>query len=102
MRLCLILATVLVLVAGCGGGDDATCAGICPAVVAAGCANGPPTQADCVSGCEGMLQTECAAQLQAMLDCSAGKTFTCDADDAPVATGCESQNAALNTCLESL
>ena len=103
MRLFLVLASVFTLVAACGGDDggDATCEGICPAVVAADCANGPPNLAECISGCEAIIDMGCSAEIQAVLNCSDGKSFTCDENDSAVASGCESQNDALNTCMAS-
>ena len=104
MRQFLILASLCALFVACGGDSDteATCAGVCPDVVAAECENGPPTLSECISGCENIFEMGCATELQAMLDCSAGKSFTCDEDDSPVASGCESQNDAVNTCIASL
>ena len=97
-----LMIAAAVFVGGCSdddGGSSATCEGTCPDVVAANCSAGPPTLNDCVSGCDTIRNSNCATQLQAVLDCAVDSSYTCDASGNPVAVGCDDQHDALNTCL---
>jgi hypothetical protein len=79
-------------------GGSSTCADICPAVVAAACAKGPPDVASCETGCAAVMSS-CGAEFNALLQCGgANPTFVCDADGNPYPTGCEAENAALVAC----
>jgi hypothetical protein len=71
-------------------------------VVAAQCPNGPPTQQDCVTGCEQIRAGPCAAQYDALFDCSgAAPDYACDAQDFITVIGCETAYQALSNCLAS-
>ena len=84
-----------------GSGDGlASCSESCPDVVAAGCPGGPPTEADCVNGCEMIKSGPCADQYAALSDCAGpDPQFACSERGAVVVTGCEDLNADLSTCL---
>ncbi|MBI5488089.1 MAG: hypothetical protein HY905_12215 [Deltaproteobacteria bacterium] len=95
-----------VSITGCGTEFDALmqcsyiapCTAMCPTVVAAGCSAGPPDEATCINGCVEFAGNGCVSELTALVDC-AGTAFsvTC-ISDAPVVTGCESENLAFAVC----
>ena len=100
-----ILPLAAVLVLGCGGdgdgGDDWDfCENTCPAVVAAGCDNGPADQAECLEGCQA-AETACPQVFADMKQC-AGKdaSYTCGEYEGPVAEGCQDESYALQACME--
>ncbi len=76
-----------------------TCAESCAFTVAAKCANGPSDQASCETGCNG-AKDQCPSQFDAYNACG-GRTPTviCDNNGMPVASGCETEAAALFACL---
>ena len=83
----------------CRGGGEVNCTDHCPAVVAAGCNNGPPTVGECETGCANTA-AQCPIQLAALLRCAgATPTFQCDANGRPYPAGCETENNLLNACL---
>ena len=90
---------------GLGGQDDGasslpSCADTCVDVVAAQCSNGPPTQQDCVTGCEQIRAGPCAAQYNALFQCSgATPDYACDAQGFVTVAGCETEYQALSNCL---
>lgn len=87
---------------GSGGSGGVSCASMCPKVVAAGCSNGPSTEADCETGCSSAAGS-CPSQYSAVVGCVSAQggtaQITCNANNAPVVTGCESQYAQLYSCL---
>jgi hypothetical protein len=75
------------------------CETYCGPVVAAGCAGGPPTEPACLAGCAAIL-AECPDAFAAVATCAGeAPTITCDAAGTPVATGCETEQAALMGCM---
>lgn len=82
-----------------GTGSAPTCAEVCPAVVAAGCKQGPPSVDSCETGCE-VVSMSCAAAFTALLACgTASPTFICDEAGNPYPKGCEAEGAALFACV---
>lgn len=76
-----------------------SCDEICPTVVDAGCAAGPPDLEACVDGCVNILNSPCMLDYNKMLACvGAEPTFTCAGDDLPIVDGCEEQFDALYAC----
>src|SRR5262245_32247032 len=76
-------------------GGTLTCDDSCTAVVALGCANGPTTQNECVSGCQ-LEQSSCPDEYDAVAKCAgAHPTYDCDASGYVTVVGCESQIAAV-------
>ena len=119
-----ILARVLpfvVLIAACGsdggsksgssneggvGGSGSTssdlpsCESTCPGVLAAKCASGPVSQSDCVSGCETVRASACAAQYRALYTCGgATPSYKCTSLGQVGIAGCDDQTNALWSCL---
>lgn len=112
-------AALAALVAACGGNTStssgtsstttgatttttssggATCADVCPAVVAAACSKGPPSAAECETGCASAM-SKCGAAIDALFACAgAAPKFVCDGAGNPYPKGCEAQNTALNAC----
>jgi hypothetical protein len=86
---------------GCGDDDGGDfCATNCSAVLAAGCTNGPTDHADCMTGCD-FARTSCPSQFNALAGCAGSSaTYECDANDSPAPVGCDSEIAALNTCMQ--
>lgn len=75
------------------------CETICTFVVPAGCENGPPGQADCVTGCQATKAGGCRVPFHITLACAGGDpTFGCDAMGRPVVAGCEQQFDDLYMC----
>ncbi len=97
--LCVLVGIFLV---SCGSDTDSpdadTCKTACPRTVAAGCAEGPTTDEDCLSGCNELLAA-CPTEMAALLACSPGKEVSCDADGNPVPDGCETEYDALMACI---
>ena len=76
------------------------CAEMCPFVVAAGCAGGPPDQAACVMGCEEVRAGPCAIEQSDAFACTGtAPTFACDAEGRPHVLGCEAAFTTLYACL---
>lgn len=102
VALLVAFATALAF-AGCGGdGDKDFCVANCPAVVAAGCTNGPTDQADCLTGCNS-ARTTCPTQFSSLAQCAGqAATFSCDANDSPIPVGCQAENEGLNACLQGI
>jgi hypothetical protein len=88
---------------GAGSGDSGlTCNESCPGAVAAACAHGPPSEADCLNGCE-VVQATCADAYDALSTCAgASPTYACGADGQVQIVGCESQGAALDACISGM
>ena len=87
-----------------GGGPPPSglppCSDVCTKVIAAQCPSGPPTQAECVTGCETIRTGKCQAQYQSLFDCAGpNPSYTCDAGGLVTVVGCESQDSALNACI---
>ncbi|HUU01486.1 MAG TPA: hypothetical protein VM425_08615 [Myxococcota bacterium] len=98
-----VLFTAILVFPGCSSGDGGDfCEANCPAVVAAGCSNGPADQADCLTGCN-TAQTTCPSQFNALAGCAGtDATFSCDAYDSPAPAGCVTENTLLNACLQGV
>jgi hypothetical protein len=97
------LGAIVFSFVGCGGDGDGGdfCSAYCPAVLAASCQNGPSDMEDCQGGCN-HAKTTCPTEFAALQGCTgASPTFSCDANQSPTADGCETENAALYTCLYS-
>jgi hypothetical protein len=72
--------------------DCPSCDVVCPFVVAAGCAGGPPDQASCVVGCQDAEAGDCQIPYHQSLACAGSQaTFSCDAMGRPTVAGCEPQ-----------
>lgn len=83
-----------------GLGATLSCGEVCPRVVAAQCSQGPKTEADCESGCRSIRAGKCAGRYDALVTCGgATPTYTCSTSGAVTVAGCESEDAALATCL---
>ena len=81
-----------------GGGDTSRCDEGCEAVLAADCEQGPPTQAACEEDCERFATGSCAAEYEALQDCSEGKTLTCSSLGLPTVPGCGAEQTAFLLC----
>jgi hypothetical protein len=83
-----------------GGPPEPDCTAYCAALVAAGCPAGPSDAESCQDACEVELAGgDCGEQLGALVVCSiAGGTVGCDAQGEPTVTGCESEQATLESC----
>jgi hypothetical protein len=87
---------------GSGAGALPPCAEVCTNVIAAQCPSGPPTQADCVSGCETIRTGKCRAQYMALFECAGSNpSYDCNSNGFVFVVGCESADSALNTCLST-
>ena len=76
------------------------CEQLCPFTVMPMCANGPPDEAGCVTGCKATMTGPCSAEFSATRACAGFEpTFTCDGSDRPVVAGCETEFDALYMCL---
>jgi len=95
------LSVLFTAIPGCSSGDgEDFCEANCPAVVAAGCSNGPSDLADCLSGCD-TSATSCPTEFAALQTCAgASPTFACDANNSPYPTGCQDENDALMLCMQ--
>jgi len=83
-----------------GGTNGVLCASICPSVVAAKCAHGPATEADCESGCQTIQLGTCGDEYDALYRCAgATPVYTCDGAGFVAVVGCETPQAALTACL---
>jgi hypothetical protein len=88
--------------AGAPSGTLPSCADVCTKVVATQCPSGPPSQSDCVSGCETIRAGKCRPQYMALFDCAGpNPSYDCNAGGFVVVVGCESADAALTTCLST-
>jgi len=75
------------------------CSQYCNSVVAAGCTAGPPTVADCLTGCAAIV-VDCPEAFATLATCAGeDPTITCDAAGTPVVTGCEADQYALLGCM---
>lgn len=78
---------------------DFNCDGVCPGVVAASCEGGPPTLADCLSGCAA-TPPACRVQLAAVVACGGESlTFICSSEGLVYVEGCEAEHDRLYDCL---
>ncbi|HEX4338496.1 MAG TPA: hypothetical protein VH062_21475 [Polyangiaceae bacterium] len=88
---------------GAGGGSSTglpTCDATCPGVLAAKCSAGPVSQSDCVTGCEAVRASQCAAQYRALYTCGgASPKYDCTTAGQVGLVGCDAQTAALWSCL---
>ncbi len=79
----------------------ATCATVCPALAAAGCAQGPASKADCIADCGTAESGVCGVLVTALAECrGADAEVLCTGDGVPTVAACESEEASLATCLE--
>jgi hypothetical protein len=88
---------------GSGGGDTSpSCADICPALVAEQCPDGPPSQEECVTGCEEIRSGPCETEYDALFACSGlAPNYACTAQGSVTVVGCESEFDAMWTCVVS-
>lgn len=85
-----------------GTGSLPTCQESCVDVMAAGCANGPGTTAECEAGCEA-ARVYCMTEVLVYAGCvGPDGTLTCDAEGEPVVAGCETQFDAVQSCLAAV
>jgi hypothetical protein len=94
------LAAVAAVLAGCDDDAEAgaSCAQICPNVMAAKCENDP----DCMATCNKVKDSTpmgCTDVYNALTRCYAGAKFTCDGDEQSVAKECSQQERAYAECL---
>lgn len=76
------------------------CPEICPFTVMPMCANGPPDEAACVTGCQDVMAGPCSVEFSATRACAGFEpTFSCDDAERPTVAGCEMQFADLYACL---
>jgi hypothetical protein len=88
--------------AGASNGNLPPCSEVCTDVIAQQCPSGPPTQADCVSGCETIRTGKCRDQYMALFACAGtNPSYTCNAGGFVQVVGCEAADSALNTCLST-
>jgi hypothetical protein len=93
------------VVVSCGGGGSSqpmppSCEDACPMSVATGCPLAPPTQADCLSGCQAIRAMGCTAQYDAFARCAGPMpVLECDSSGEVTAPGCMTESAAIYTCL---
>jgi hypothetical protein len=91
--------------AGSGGSSNSngalpSCEASCPGVLAAKCSHGPVSQDDCVSGCQAIRASKCAAEYAALFQCGGAKpVYSCDANGQVSLMGCDSAAAQLYSCL---
>ncbi len=101
----LISLAGLTLAVGCGeddDGDDSSsdiCEEGCAAVMAAACANSPPSQANCESTCVSLLRESCGAEYDEYQSCAVGKAVTCDASGRPTVEACSAEQDAFLACM---
>jgi hypothetical protein len=84
---------------GGGSSTDDVCERGCVETVAAGCANGPSSQEQCVSDCRSFSLGSCGAEYDALMACADGQPVTCSAQGLPIIEACLLQQAALVVCL---
>ena len=88
--------------AGANNGSLPPCADVCTRVVATRCPSGPPTQSECVSGCEMIRAGKCKDRYTALFACAGpNPSYDCNADGFVVVVGCEDADTALTTCLST-
>jgi hypothetical protein len=86
--------------AGSGGGALPSCDAVCPGVLSAKCSHGPVSQSDCVSGCQSVRASKCAAQYDALYQCGgATPRYACDSGGQVILAGCDSAAAMLYACV---
>ncbi len=103
-----LAASWAVALLGCGqhtnSDDDTTrtCEQTCPLVMTADCDNGPPSVAECESGCADTA-TRCPAQFDAVIACGGGSpTFSCGTNGMVYTDGCEDEQDAVYACLSGM
>jgi hypothetical protein len=97
-----LLLLVSSVVASCGsdGPRPVSCEAMCPVAVSTGCLHAPPTQADCISGCQAIRMAGCTGQYDAFARCAASlPSYTCDSLGQVTVEGCMTESAAIYTCL---
>ena len=100
-----LLFGLCVVVVACSGGSGSgsnppTCEASCPMAVSAGCPNGPPSQADCLQGCQAIVAAGCTPQYDALARCGPSPpTYACDTLGRVIVVGCQAEIDALYTCL---
>jgi len=67
--------------------------------MAADCENGPATQQICEQNCASLLQSECAAEYGALLQCAEGEEVTCGPAGFPTVAACADEQDAFIACL---
>jgi len=78
---------------------EARCDTDCQAIVAAGCANGPPDLQSCTDGCDAAI-FGCPEETADYMDCAGpSPTFTCTGDGIPTPEGCQSETEAVAACV---
>jgi hypothetical protein len=113
-----LLGVVVLCLAACGGDDSSatsqqptpmadgggselpSCEASCPGVLGAHCSHGPVSQPDCVSGCQSVRASKCAAEYDALFECGgAHPAYSCDPDGQVSLSGCDKVAALLYACL---
>jgi hypothetical protein len=111
------LSLIAFSIAGCGsdssggktsdGGAGGTpsngssiCEAACPGILQAKCSGGPPSQAECVTGCDTVRTGACASLFQRFMDCGgATPKYSCNTNGNVSIVGCDSESTALWTCV---
>lgn len=116
MRIAVSFLVALVLgalVFACGGDDgksasdgnasgtQSACERGCMATLAADCANGPETQAQCVSDCEALEMGICGSDYAAFQECAEGESIGCSTEGIPAVEACAAEQSALIACLNA-
>jgi hypothetical protein len=77
-----------------------SCDATCPGVLGAKCLHGPVSQDDCVSGCQYVRASKCAAEYAALFKCGGAKqVYSCDPNGQVSLNGCDSAAGLLYSCL---
>ena len=83
-----------------GGGRSATaCARGCDSTLAADCAQGPDSRAQCESDCERLRSGDCGDEYRALMRCADGEEVSCSGAGLPVIEACEAEQNAFVACL---
>jgi hypothetical protein len=84
---------------GAGGGGTDLCEVGCVATMAAACANGPASQAVCVTDCRSLQNGACGTEYAALQACAVGESVTCSAAGSPIVAACATEQASFVACL---
>ena len=84
---------------GTGASTGVLCKRGCEATLAADCPNGPPSQAQCESDCQGLSSGSCADEYGTFQACADGEPVTCGSTGIPVVAACADEQAAFIACL---
>ena len=90
--------TESIALAACYMGASPVCVESCFGVLAADCANGPPTLTDCVFTCEDAYD-DCPAEMAALEQCTGDSAYACGSQGEPTVAGCETEMGNLYDCL---